>query len=51
MIKAVFCLVQPTVVQTALLEQRQSDKRKKMSNRVAWSKNSTQLTVVRTNDN
>ena len=49
-LKAIFCLVQPSVVQQSLLERKHSERRKKHGLRVAWSRNSTRLTVVRTND-
>ena len=35
-LKAIFCLVQPSVVQQSLLEYRNSERRKKHGLRVAW---------------
>ncbi|XP_045030963.1 phospholipid-transporting ATPase VD isoform X1 [Daphnia magna] len=49
-IKALFCLIQPSVVHQALLEQKKSERSKKQDLRVSWSRTSTRLTVVRTTD-
>ena len=49
--KAVFNTMKPSAVERALIEQRQNDGRQKNGNLlVSWSRNSTNLTVVRTQD-
>ena len=49
-IKSLFGVFRPSQVVHSLLEQRQSQQRKKNDLLVAWSRNSPNLTVVRTND-